>query len=318
MRNEHYLRLFTVSFLLLFCGCQEAILHDLDEVTANRAKVILARNGITSQKIREGALWRITVKSAQATDALDTLERTRALGAQAERTVEQSSRLIPSREERAHFVERTLSYQLEETLERYRGVLEARVHLRLAPRAEFRLNQKQHTESASILLVVSESVEIDIDQVRRIVSGAVGINSEFVTVVLSTEENGSSGEVHEALTMSSKVDIGEVKQGLVGSEDAVAGGKHWAVQVYDLLSQHGIIASVIGVIFFGIIALRVRKAALRKRCSKSGSARDLSKVPPGNTPGNPRELFSEALRSPGDATYRVAPFRFVQREEFDA
>ena len=178
---------FLLSFvvLLAFTACEEKILHDLDELQVNQVRVVLARAGIEATKVREGALWSVSVAAAEATRALTHLEESRVLKKNLRKFDDESSSLIQSREERTHFLERKLSWGLEQTLERIPVVLEARVHLYLEPGEKLALLPEKKRQSASVLIVSTEEGAIDVESVKELVAGASGIESASVTVVLS-------------------------------------------------------------------------------------------------------------------------------------
>ena len=174
--------------LLLLSGCKKAILHKLDELEANRVLVVLIDAGIVVDKKQEGNQWNVVVESSSVAKALKVLEESRILKHDLVRVQSAQSSLIQSREEREHFLERQLSLGLEQTLEAVAGVLEARVHLHKMPTDEFR-NKAKKQDSASVLILSSSTVKINEDQIRNIVSGASGIGSQFITVVISSKSN---------------------------------------------------------------------------------------------------------------------------------
>lgn len=182
--TQQLVRVCSLLLLLAVSGCDERILHDLSEVHANRIKVKLAQANIDAQKVREGTLWSISVSSADATSALATLDKARVLKPLHLPSPLGSSSLIQTREERAHLLERSLARNLEQTLERMPHVLEARVHLHFQPENRLELIPKQTDHSASVVLVTFRPDGIDHADISRFVSGASGVQEQFVSVLV--------------------------------------------------------------------------------------------------------------------------------------
>lgn len=193
--SKHRLMLFLVMLLLGLASCKETLLHNLDERQANQIKVSLARVGIASEKVFDGTSWAIQVAAENETKALATLEENRLLKRNLEDGLETSQSLIPSREERARAVERQVSIQLEQTLERLPYVLEARVHLSLAVPNRVELEDKGNSGTASILLIVTPStIEQQLfheEKIKKLVAGASGVDVNRVTVVVELGEEAA-------------------------------------------------------------------------------------------------------------------------------
>ena len=185
------IRLILCLQLLLFCaGCGEKILHGLDELRANQVTVVLARAGIDSRKVRDGSSWAVEVDDDSVTGALQALEESRILMRDLTRFRDQPSGLLMSREERAHHLERKFAWNLEQTLERVPGVLEARVHLFEQdgdPDVFAAAQESDEVESGSVLLVTDGNTEISPSYVQQLVSGASGIPAKQISVLLSAK-----------------------------------------------------------------------------------------------------------------------------------
>ena len=179
--------------LIASSGCEETILHDLDELRANQVLVVLSREGISAEKKREGALWNVEVSSSEISLALSTLEESRVLKRELSRFAEKSSGLMPSREERTYLAERQLAWNLEGTLEQLPGVLEARVHLYLENKEQFSLEPQKSSDSASVLVVYSGAHSPLPEEIREIVAGASGVKKESVSVIFSAAAVNGSG-----------------------------------------------------------------------------------------------------------------------------
>ncbi len=168
-----------------FVACDEEILHDLDELQANSVRVALAKAGIEAWKEQRGSSWSVGVSSPDVTTALSLLDSKRVI--RRPRHAPSSSSLIQSREERTYFVERTLSTGLEQTLERIPGMLEARVHIKLAEKPSYSQSKKKRGGSASVLLIQSTSVDTDLQAVKELVAGASGLSEASIAVVTVVE-----------------------------------------------------------------------------------------------------------------------------------
>lgn len=193
--------------ILMLGGCREAILHELDELAANRVKVVLASAGIPASKERDGSKWRIMVSKEDVTAALSQIESSRILKPDLLRTVERSGGLVESREERAFFIERQLSLNLETTLERLPNVLEARVHLTGYGGDKGRL-RPQPPSSASVLLIAGHGeARISEQDIRRLVSGASGIPATGISVLISQANRAAQLPIQAAPQESTRPDV---------------------------------------------------------------------------------------------------------------
>ena len=173
------LRRFLPLLILFTSACKESILHDLDELKANQVKLILARQNIPAFKTRDGGGWSIKVSKSDVDRALQLIDRSRMLKRSVQRNTEDSSSFVRSREERQRWVERKLAWSLEDTLESYPGVLEARVHIHMSDSKS--LAGSKPRSRASVLLVGEQSIALE--KVKQLVSGASGVES--VNVVLA-------------------------------------------------------------------------------------------------------------------------------------
>lgn len=198
-------------YLLCLGGCQEQILHDLDEARANRIKVILAEASIEAKKVREGAAWSIAVTSSDATAALAALDQTRVLKPRIVLPNRRSRSMIQTREERANILERNLAWNLEQTLERLPRVLEARVHLHFGVDDGFQLIPMPNNNSASVVLLTASAAAIDTSRVKKLVAGASGVPEQSVTVILVPTEQTPA--VHTEKTVNLWADL--IKKGMI-------------------------------------------------------------------------------------------------------
>lgn len=192
MKCERFATLSRGIMMVLFfglLGCQEEILHDLDELHANQVELLLANEGLDVQKSKSGTVWNISVSRGEKIQALSALEKSRILTRELSRFQEQGQGLLQTREEKRAAVEREVGRALEKTLESLPGVLEARVHFFLPEFDVLALQTKDSPGSASVLLIAKNSVAVDEGQVRQIVAGARGLSPTNISVVLSRAEN---------------------------------------------------------------------------------------------------------------------------------
>ena len=175
----------SIITLIGLTGCNEVILHELDEIRANRVSVILHDAGIKALKQQEGSHWKIAVKSNQTASALKVLDESRLFNRDMQYLKQDQKGFVQSKEERQRNIERQLAWSLEQTLEAFPGVLEARVHFHYEDSIEIDLLQKKQNNSASVLLVTSKDILVPGDKVKSIISGASGIEPKAISVVLS-------------------------------------------------------------------------------------------------------------------------------------
>ena len=170
-------------------GCRTTVRSGLGEAEANQIVVALDRAAIGAAKASEPGgrgRYRVEVDSADATRALSVLESAR-LPKRAEPGFDelyQPSALLPTpQDERARWAA-ALAGELSRSLERMRGVREARVHLAVAD-AEQPLDAPVPPPKASVLLQRARGMPALPEQpVRALVAGAVdGLAPERVTVV---------------------------------------------------------------------------------------------------------------------------------------
>jgi type III secretion protein J len=184
-----------VWLLVAVAGCgREPILHGLDERQANQVLTALDESGLSAAKQRdEGteAAWRVEVPGSEAARARRILSE-RELprpesGGFAQAFARQS--LVPTpAEERARLLQ-ALAGELSRTVEAVDGVVEARVHLALAPDDPLRAGLAPRPRGAVLVKVrpgARPRVEPLAPGIRSLVAGAVaGLDPADVAVVLA-------------------------------------------------------------------------------------------------------------------------------------
>jgi type III secretion protein J len=175
-------------------GCEEQILHDLEESQANRVRVLLGREGISAAKVRESGGWSISVASSAAAPALALLEDLRVRTRVAAPQPQSSQSLLQSKEERRQAAERALAWEIEQTLERLPGILEARVHLNRGRDESSLLPREPPVQSASVLLIAQAHAPVEGAQARTLVAGAAGLKQEEVNVLVAQRSSAAAEE----------------------------------------------------------------------------------------------------------------------------
>lgn len=139
--------------------------------------------------------WALAVARAETLNAIRFLNESR-LFKDSDLPREKAS-LVSSRDEQRFRIERSLSRELEQTLTRMEGVLEARVHLNL-PVVDPLFGQpldKNARGGASALLAVSKEFAKKPDEIAALIAGAAGLNAASVTVLLDSGETGRAEAV---------------------------------------------------------------------------------------------------------------------------
>lgn len=185
---KRLLRIILLTSLLLICSaCREQIIHDLSEAEANRVLSGLHQIKIDSEKKKQSdGRWCVTVAKTDTIRAISYISDSRILP-EVSSGFESKPSMISSREDQRFRFERALSREIEHTLASIDGILEARVHLNLPPRDPLfgELIKNGGKGSASVLLITDQSKELDDGQIRQLVSGAAGVNTESISVLIS-------------------------------------------------------------------------------------------------------------------------------------
>ena len=175
---------------LFLLGCSVPVATDLDESDANRVTVALQQSGISAQKTvdrqnrdrfgvlvsRDDASFALAVLAAHSLPKPPTAGVLKALGGQT---------LVPTENaERARLLVGTAG-ELERSLTAIDGIIDARVHLAVAPRESLIDDTKPPPPKASVLLrYQGQAPAVTIDQVKLLVAGAVpDLVPERVSVV---------------------------------------------------------------------------------------------------------------------------------------
>ena len=198
-----------VLIATVISSCREPIIHNLGESEANRLITRLNDVKIEAWKEKQpDGKWLVSTSSDSSMRALKHLDDVRILR---QGTVEELAppSLMASREERKRQTERLVAREIEQSILSIRGILEAHVHLNISTADSMFERNPRPSSSASVVLVVDSASNILRDDIARLVSGATGIESKDVSVVLTP---GSS-------------DIQTVKVAAPRSDDAILATK---------------------------------------------------------------------------------------------
>ncbi len=177
-----------IGALVLLTGCREELLHDLNELQANRVIVVLKENGIDAVKDRNASTWTVSVPREQTIDALQALEKRRTTRRELRRFTEESKGLLQSREERLRFLERQKAWNLETTLESVPGVLEAHAQLFVPETDEFAAANAKQQMTASVLIIAEDGGAINPERLKPLIAGATGIGGERIALIIFEEK----------------------------------------------------------------------------------------------------------------------------------
>ena len=185
---------FLILIIFTF-GCREPIVHDLTELDANRLFAQLHSSEINPKKLRQpDGNWTISVPSKGVFNAIKLLDSQRYFKKTAKTTSHQKSLLSSAVDQQLAYVT-TLSQQLENTIGSLSGVFESHVHLNLAPQKNiWTAEVNLESATASVLVIVDRGFKNSETEIKKIVTGAVGIDTEKISVVLNQLDTLSVAE----------------------------------------------------------------------------------------------------------------------------
>ena len=215
---------FLLCVVILFTGCKEQIVHDLTEYEANRVITSLDDIGLQVSKEKQAdGKWTILVPGESVMTALKHLSATRAFAVRRAQKLDAAS-VVSSREDRQFRYERALSAEIESTLRSIGGVLDARVHLNIAPTDPVfgRPLATGFQGSASVLLIANNQLMTDESRIGYLVHGASGVPVEKISVLISPGvkegrhlKDGSVGQSsQENLEVAPVVDVSILHDGI--------------------------------------------------------------------------------------------------------
>jgi type III secretion protein J len=190
MGSSWRIRLLLPALVLLLCGCDRVDLYtSLSEQQANEvAAVLLAAQIETDKRPGEGKSWSVRIAKAdlpRAMDVLETAGQPRLPGQSMAEIFKKDGFISSPLEERARFIAATQT-ELQTTLARMNGVVDARVHLAMPERDP--LTDAVVPPSAAVFVKYGQNVKFaesgGIADVKALVRDAVeGLSVERITVV---------------------------------------------------------------------------------------------------------------------------------------
>lgn len=187
-------------FVLFLLACKESIVHDLSEHEANRLFTKLYAAGIKPEKQQQAdGDWSILVENSNIFAAIQLLDDGRFFKKKQKITSNPGSFLSYGLDQKLNF-QNSLSAELEKTLYSLSGVLEVHVHLNLGEKKNFWEQPKKPAEfaaTAAVLMIVAKEFNLSSQEIKDIVSGAAGISSNNVSVVMNYPQilNNSDKEI---------------------------------------------------------------------------------------------------------------------------
>lgn len=178
-----------VAAAAVLIGCKEAVLSGVSDADSVQIILKLAERGIPAERQKSGEGFSIKVDSNKAEEALRLISSKGLL-----RLPEERERLdlspMAAHEEQVFALERAQSRQIEKTLLRLRGVVDARVHLnRVWQETIFGAQSGASSQaSASALLITAPGVTLNTSDVSSLISGSSGIPAERVVVIAAEAE----------------------------------------------------------------------------------------------------------------------------------
>jgi type III secretion protein J len=186
------------ALVVIAMGCVEPLHHGLVEEQANTMVVVLSQHGIEAEKVRDPGdedLWALVVPAEQRVRAWGVLTQ-QGLPRPAAAGFEEfypTSGLIPTAQEERVMLQVATARELQTSLLKVQGVVDAHVHLVLPERPRVRPGgAEQPRPRASVLVQWSADREhppMEVEEIRRLISGGVdGLDPADVEVVLSQME----------------------------------------------------------------------------------------------------------------------------------
>lgn len=206
-------------------GCGEPLHHDLDEPEANAMVVTLNQKGLEAEKIRDpgdGERWAVEVPRAQRIEAWSVLQQEGFPRPQRGGFDDfyPGGGLIPTAKEERVVLQYATARELQSSLLRIEGVVDAHVHLVLPEQPRVQLTGTERSEPrASVLVQWRAGVEepaIDEQGVQRLVSGAVeALQPEAVHVVMTMSAREKKSESAIEFVQVGPISVAPQSQGLL-------------------------------------------------------------------------------------------------------
>jgi type III secretion protein J len=196
-RYTHFL---LTSLLLL--GCQEELLHDLEEQSANEVVVALQNAGLHATKVDGKRGYTVTVPAGSTTAAVQTL-RVHGLPRPPLPGFElllENEPLVPTAADERLRTQVALSQELRRALRAIDGVIDAHVTLATPTQGLGRAPAGEHRASV-VLRHAGTDAPVSADEIQRVVAGAVAeLETKNVEVLLTPSRPVESALVTANIT----------------------------------------------------------------------------------------------------------------------
>lgn len=179
--------------LLVLSGCTEPLYHDLDEDQANEMVVVLSQYGLEAGKLRDpldSDRWAVQVPQDQRVDAWGVLkeEGLPRPAAGGFKDFYPSSGLIPTAQEERVLLQYATARELQSSLLRVDGVVDAHVHLVLPEKPRVQMSNTVISPPRASVLVLWRARDgespLSESEIRHLISGGVeGLEPDAVHVV---------------------------------------------------------------------------------------------------------------------------------------
>lgn len=172
-------------FLIVFFlySCSSEIVSNLDEREANKLLVVLAENKIyakkQAQETEQGVLFTIVVQKKDLLRALQVLEK-EDLPEEREKGVIDifgKKDLLPTQTAERMLEEYSINAELARTIEKIKGVVNARVHIARI-RDEYTGLEKPVSASVLVNYISENRQPFSVDEIKKLIAGGVGNLSE--------------------------------------------------------------------------------------------------------------------------------------------
>lgn len=240
--------------LAVLVGCGEPLQHGLEESEANAMVVSLNNQGVEARKVRDPAddeRWAVEVPSDQRVQAWSILQQEGFPRPEAGGFADfyPGGGLIPTAKEERVVLQYATAQELQASLLRVDGIIDAHVHLVLPEQPRVRLADDDVSQPrASVLVQWQRSEEgppLDAEAIRQLVSGAVeNLSAESVHVVMTPVEGPEtiSEPMEPQLARVGPVAVAPESQGLLRGMVLMMGVVIIALSsglVYVLLTRRG-------------------------------------------------------------------------------
>ncbi len=209
----------------LLLGCNEPLHHDLDEREANAMVVTLHQKGLEAEKIRDpddDERWAVEVPRPQRIDAWTVLQQEGFPWPDRGGFDDfyPGGGLIPTAQEERVVLQYATARELQSSLLRVEGIVDAHVHLVLPEQPRVQLTGSETSDPRASVLVQwragMEQPPLDAEGIRQLVSGAVeDLDPEAVHVVMSAVSGTEQPRAEFEFAQVGPISVAPHSQGLL-------------------------------------------------------------------------------------------------------